>query len=746
MSGGEYKRVKTSQDVDSIMHNAYTGAKDYYHEYLTKDHVFLALLDNEKAKTILEDLIDIKEAKNSVIRYLDNFPKLMNKLTVSNLQETTSFREFISFAVEKVVSSGRFSIEVGDFIYALAYSDNESFCSEFLQQIDRYELLNSISHHSSFEGKEEATMGEQNINEEITPEKILAKFTINLTERASNNEFDPLIGREDELKRTIQVLLRRKKNNPIHVGEPGVGKTAISEGLAQMIVKGETPEELLGYQILKLDMSSMVAGTKFRGDFEEKMKALITALEKVDKTILFIDEIHTIVGAGSAGNSNIDAANMLKDVLTSGKMKCIGATTYSEYKKYFEKDSALSRRFQKIDIPEPSILETIEILKGLSKKYEEFHKVKYSEDAIKAAVELSVRYINERFLPDKAIDLIDEAGSMNKLSKNPVKTIKKEQIENVISLITNKKEINIKVDQLELVKNLKNDISKEIYGQESAIEEVTRAVKKAKAGFKSFEKPIASFLFVGPTGVGKTELARVLSKKLDLPLHRFDMSEYQEKHTVAKLFGAPPGYVGYEEGGLLTEAVRRQPNCILLLDEIEKAHPDIYNSLLQIMDYATMTDSTGKKANFRNAIIIMTSNAGAKKINKVKVGFGERKEQVSVMKDSIDKTFPPEFRNRLDGVVYFSHISPEIMKNIVKKNVNELCVRLADKNIKINLSEKALEYLARVSFSADFGARETARIIEDKLEKLLLDEILFGKFKKGGKINIDEKGENLFIL
>lgn len=744
--------MQIDKKLNNIILSAFYEARNEFHEYVTAEHVFYSLLFDETAISIFEQLqLDIDMLKKEMKEYLKhNIPKSSGK---KDIVQSEGFQLMLNNAASKAASSQRKTVELSDVIVAI-YDLDESFASYLLKNegVERYDLLSVISHGSSEEEDDDVSFEEDEMQEagkkekkEISPEKLLQKYTTDLTQKAARNELDPIIGRVDILKRTVQVLLRRKKNNPVHVGEPGVGKTAITEGLAQMIVKGEVPHQLLNHTILKLDLSNVLAGTKYRGDFEERMKKIIAALEKIPQLILFIDEIHTLVGAGSAGSSSIDASNMLKPLLTDGSIKFIGATTYDEYRKHFEKDSALSRRFQKIDISEPSISETVEILKGLRKNYEQFHKVKYSDDALKAAAELSSRYVSGRFLPDKAIDIIDEAGSFNAILEKPLKTIRKEQIEHIIAIATGKKENTVSVDRLKALKNLENEISSEIFGQSNAVENVVKAVKRSMAGFKPVEKPVASFLFAGPTGVGKTELARVLAKKLELPLHRFDMSEYQEKHTVAKLFGAPPGYVGYEDGGLLTEAIRRQSSCVLLLDEIEKAHSDIYNSLLQIMDYATLTDSTGRKADFKNAIIIMTSNAGAKNIGKVMTGFGERKFESSILKEAVNRAFSPEFRNRLDTIVYFEPLTPAIVENIVKKNIHELGMRLAEKNITINMTEKAVEFLAGISFSREFGARETARIVEDRMEKLLLEEILFGKLKKGGKVSIDIRNDELCI-
>lgn len=747
--------MQIDKKLNNIILSAFYEAKNELHEYVTAEHVFYSILFDETALEIFERLdLDIDLLKREMKSYLkNNIPKTKKK---KEIIQSEGFQMMLNNAASKAVNSQRNTVELTDVIVAI-YDLEESYASYLLKNegVERYDLLSVISH--GIDQDDEIKDDEYDIGaevfeikgderkKEISPEKLLKKFTTDLTDLAQKGELDPVIGRTDILKKTIQVLLRRKKNNPVHVGEPGVGKTAITEGLATLIVNGNVPRQLLSHTVLKLDLSSILAGTKYRGDFEERMKKIIKALEKTENLILFIDEIHNLVGAGSAGSSSIDASNMLKPLLAEGKVKFIGATTYDEYRKHFEKDSALTRRFRKIDVPEPTVPETVEILRGVVKKYSDFHKVKYHPDALKAAAELSDRYISERFLPDKAIDIIDEAGSVNAMLEKPLKTIKKEQIEHVIAVAAGKKESTVSVDKLKILKNLENEITSEIFGQSAAVGNVVTAVKRSMAGFKPVEKPVASFLFAGPTGVGKTELARVLAKKLELPLHRFDMSEYQEKHTVAKLFGAPPGYVGYEEGGLLTETIRKQPACVLLLDEIEKAHSDIYNSLLQIMDYAILTDSTGRKADFKNAIIIMTSNAGAKTIGKAKAGFGERKFDSSVLKESVEKTFAPEFRNRLDSIVYFDPLTPEIVKNIVMKNISELSYRLSEKKITVDISAKAVNYLANISFSREFGARETARIVEEKMEQLILDEILFGTLKKGGRILVDYSEKGLFF-
>ena len=736
--------MQLEKRLNNIILSAFYEAKQEKHEYVTAEHIFYSSLFDEDVVKVMQELeLNVDDLKKELKMYLDqNIPKNTSEKDVI---QSNGFQTLMNTAASKAASSHRTVVELGDVLVAI-YDLEESYIGYLLRSegIERYDLLNVIS-HGDYEPEEETDSDGERTERKMTPEELLEQFSVDLTAKAANGELDPIIGREQILERTIQVLLRRKKNNPIHVGEPGVGKTAITEGLAQMIVDGDVPKPLLDHTVLRLDISNILAGTKYRGDFEKRMKKIIEALENIEHLILFIDEIHSMVGAGSAGNSNIDVASLLKPVLTEGKIKCIGATTYEEYRKHFIKDSALSRRFQKIDIPETSVEQTLEILKGIAYRYEDFHKVKYTQEALETAVELSSRYMSDRFLPDKAIDLIDEAGAYKQMKAGRKKTIDTAQIERVVAFSTGRKERSVSRDRLKMLKNLEKEIKTDIFGQDNAVDSVVRAVKRSFAGFSAMEKPVASFLFAGPTGVGKTELAKVLADRLSLPLHRFDMSEYQEKHSVAKLFGAPPGYVGYEEGGLMTEAVRKQPSCILLLDEIEKAHADIFNSLLQILDYATLTDNTGRKADFKNAIIIMTSNAGARVIGKAQTGFGERSFDDSSLAEAVKKVFSPEFRNRLSSIVYFNALDLKVVEDIVSKSLRELNIRMVKKNIHIDLTKAALKHLTKIGFSKEFGARETARVVENSLESALLDAILFGKLKKGGKALVDVKDEKLYL-
>ena len=738
-----------SFEVAKIFSMAIEDATDNKDEFVTPEHLLFQLLFNRKVVGLLEHFdVDVSEMRQNVREYLEKYVPKSSKN--GRVVPSEYLNMCLLDAANNVFGSQRTRVEVTDLIVAIYDLGDKSYSSSLLKanNIKRYDLLSAIAHggFSETEKPEDIENVEETPEEAETSPSTLELFTVDLTEKARLGELDPIIGREEIIERTIQILLRRKKCNPVHIGDPGVGKTAITEGLAQRIARNEVPKQLSGYRILSLNISRLISECRFMGDLERTMNKLVSALKQEEKIIVFIDEIHNLVGAGSAGNSSIDAANILKPVLEEGTVKFIGATTASEYRKFFEKDSALSRRFQKINVLEPSKEETFLILKSLAEKYESFHKVKYSDEALRAAVDLSALYIADRFLPDKAIDLIDEAGAACNMQAKKIKVVKPEHIEKVTAFLTGKKETAVNSDGMKQLKGLEAALSTEIFGQNEAISEIVRAIKKSYAGFKNPEKPVASFLFVGSTGVGKTELARVLADKMEMPLIRFDMSEYQEKHTVSKLFGAPPGYVGYEEGGLLTEAIRKQPTSVLLLDEIEKAHADIYNSLLQIMDYATLTDNAGRKANFKNVIIIMTSNAGSKDAAKKQVGFESHSENTSAFKEAVKNTFSPEFLNRLDHIVYFSRITPEIVKKIVKKNVEALAERLVSKNIELSITESAVAHLAELGFSNDFGARETARVVDKELENLLLDEILFGKSKNGGKIKIDFKNGKLITV
>ncbi|NLB78719.1 MAG: ATP-dependent Clp protease ATP-binding subunit ClpA, partial [Clostridiaceae bacterium] len=699
--------------------------------------------------SIKNDLTEFFKNNMSIVE--DSEP--LESLGVNSIMQATAYQ---------CLSSGKDVIYIGDIIVAL-YGEKESFANYILQKngIKRIDVLKYISHGISLVPKNKDTSlkpvdPKTDPDEEYTGDSaysdsksnFLSGFTIDLTEKARKGKIDPLIGREDIIERTIQVLSRRMKNNPVHVGDPGVGKTAITEGLAKMIVEHKVPKALLDSKIYYLDMGSLVAGTKYRGDFEERIKKVLNEIQLEDNSIVYIDEIHTIVGAGAVSDGAMDASNIIKPFLTQGNLRFIGSTTYEEYKKYFEKDRALSRRFQKIDVPEPSIEDTCKILFGLKDRYEDFHNVKYSDEALRLAAELAAKYINDRHLPDKAIDVIDETGAYVRLhseNENNTIAITPKDIERTVSSIAKIPEQSVSTNEIMQLKKLDEKLKSEIFGQDNAIETVTRAIKRSRAGFNENDKPVASLLFVGPTGVGKTELSKQLASVLAVPLIRFDMSEYQEKHTVARLIGAPPGYVGYEEGGLLTDAIRKTPYCVLLLDEIEKAHPDIFNVLLQIMDYATLTDNNGKKADFRNIVLIMTSNAGAREVGRTMIGFDSRNIDRGAITKEIERLFSPEFRNRLDEIVVFNHINEDMALLIAKKAVKNFAEKLKSKNIKIRATRKCYKWIAEKGLSSAYGAREIIRVVQEKIKTYFVDEVLFGELSNGGIAVIDVVDDEIKI-
>jgi len=873
-------KIKISGAVQQVLDQAWTDARTRAHEYVTPEHILLAALDHSPALKILTLCgADIPYIHDSVDEYLR---KNMPVMTGREPLQTVGFQGVFQRAVIHCESAEKPVLELSDILVSLL-DEERNYSSYYLRRggLDRLMLLEVISHGgvddgevsrgemdaeiggddglSDFvgglfdplsdggsgespspggpsgreagdgAGEAEGSPREEPALDEGTQKKqskktFLERFTVELTALARAGSLEPLIGRADEIERTVQVLCRRMKNNPIHVGDAGVGKTAITEGLAQRIASGDVPELLSGYEIYSLDMGALVAGTKFRGDFEERIKRVTEELLKKKKAILFIDEIHTLVGAGSSGGGTLDASNLMKPVLSSGKIRCIGSTTYEEYSKYFEKDHALSRRFQKIDILEPSVTDAVAILQGLKKRYEEFHGVAYTDEAIEQAVVLSDQYITERRLPDKAIDIIDEAGARARILAGPrtaaepakaesetgtnpvadeeadtskgeaesakadadvagrsdpeggkadaalaassegaaaaagakvgagpespprkadgaqaavsvagaIPVIDRALIETVVAKVARIPERTVTTNETERLRELEPVLSGAIFGQEAAVAAVAKAVKRSRAGFRAPGKPVANFLFVGPTGVGKTELARTLASELGVAMHRFDMSEYQEKHTVSRLIGSPPGYVGFEEGGLLTDAVRKTPHAVVLLDEIEKAHQDIFNILLQIMDYATLTDNQGRKADFRNVILIMTSNAGAREIGKPMIGFGGREVTDEAVNEAVDRTFTPEFRNRLDAVVRFGHLSAEVMESIVRKELDSVRGRLAEKRVSLEVSQEAVTLLARLGYSPEFGARNVSRLVEDLVTTPLVDLVLFGELSSGG--------------
>ena len=729
--------MEVSRELNDVIIQAFNHGKKNKDTFITAEHLLYALTFNQSFIDAVNNCDgDIDSLRNSLEEYINEY---VDEGVDDIPQESYSFQEVLIRASQQALYSQRDKINI-EHIVAAFYDLEESYCNYYLIEngIEKTDILYSLAHRNDediLEDNEELIIEDNNEeinNKEEKKKSIIDKLTINITELAKSSD-EPLVGREDILERTIQILCRKGKNNPLHIGEPGVGKTAITLGLARLINEGKVPEKLKGSVVLSLDLGSLVAGTKYRGDFEEKIKKVLDEIKTLNNPIVYIDEIHNLVGAGALGGGSLDASNLLKPYLIDGSIMFIGATTYEEYKKYFQKDKGLSRRFQVVEVKEPSEKECIEILNGVKEAYENYHNVKYTDAAIKAAVTLSHKYINDKFLPDKAIDLIDEAGAfINLNSSNSERIIDEDIIEDVISKICHIPKKTVEKDEINSLKNLEEDLKRNIFGQDTAIEEVVRTIKMSRAGLTEADKPVASLLFVGPTGVGKTEIARTLSNSLGIKLIRFDMSEYQEKHAASKLIGAPPGYVGYEEGGLLTDEIKKNPHCVLLLDEIEKAHIDILNVLLQVMDYATLSDNQGRKADFRNVIIIMTSNAGAKDIGKSLVGFGAREIKGTAIMEEVKKVFSPEFRNRLDKIVVFNHIDIEIAKNIVVRELEKFKEQLISKNISIDFSEDVITKIAEKGTSKEFGAREIKRIINSDIKPLLVDEILFGSLSNGG--------------
>ncbi|MDP4177479.1 MAG: ATP-dependent Clp protease ATP-binding subunit ClpA [Bacillota bacterium] len=739
--------MKLDDIASKIFSEAYSEAKLLKHEYLTPEHILYASLFFDEGRKIIENTGgNVETLKAELKNYLKNN---IDEVEDVELTESSGLQNIINSTGRHILSCGKDVITIGDIIVSI-FDEEKSFASYFLRKegIERIDILNYISHNNS-----KINMKSENYNSKSNDKGVsdqnedsFKSYVVDLNQKALSGKFDPLIGREDIVQRTLQILCRRVKNNPIHVGEAGVGKTAITEGIAKLIVEDKVPDILKGSKIYSMDMASMLAGTKYRGDFEERIKKVLNQISKQEKSIVYIDEIHTIVGAGSISGGAMDASNILKPFLTEGNIKFIGSTTYDEYKKYFEKDRALSRRFQKVDVLEPSIEDAVKILNGLKASYEAFHNVFYTKEAIEKAVELSSKYIHDRFLPDKAIDVIDEAGAYVRLIKsNGHITITEKDIEKVISTMAKIPEKNISQNENEKLKNLDKLLSKEIFGQKNAIDIIVKSIKRSRAGFNEEQKPVASLLFVGPTGVGKTEIAKQLSIIFGIPLIRFDMSEYQEKHAVARLIGSPPGYVGYEEGGLLTESIKKTPYCVLLLDEIEKVHPDILNVLLQIMDYATLTDNTGKKADFQNVILIMTSNAGARDLGKTMIGFGKRTFEDEIIVKEVERIFSPEFRNRLNDIVVFNRINEEMALLIAKKAITKFKGKLTEKNIELIVTDECLMWLAEKGFSSIYGAREIFRIVDQEIKTFFIDEVLFGSLSKGGKALINIKNGNVNI-
>ncbi|MCG8333412.1 MAG: ATP-dependent Clp protease ATP-binding subunit ClpA [Proteobacteria bacterium] len=737
-----------SRELEISLISAVRDAQKRRHEYVTLEHVFYAILFDPKTSKIIEECGgNVTELKTLLDQYLSSKIDPLPENIIQDPIQTLAFQRLMHRVMTHIQSSGKKEADGGDVLAAL-FKEVDSHAVYFLksQGITRLDILRTVSSYRDEEPQDpEQEERRKDLGDKSKSGKksALSAYTSNLTELAEEGKIDPVIGREDVLERTMQVLCRRRKNNPIFVGDPGVGKTAISEGLALKIKSGKIPDILSDAEIFNLDMGALLAGTKFRGDFEHRLKGVLTEVSKHENAILFIDEIHTIVGAGSTSGSSMDASNILKPALVSGNIKCIGATTYSEYRNFFEKDRALSRRFQKIDINEPTVSETVKILKGLKEKYEEHYKVRYSNSAIKSAAELSAKYINDRYLPDKAIDVVDEAGAACMLLPQSKRKsiISVPDVEKVVSQIARIPIKQTAKSDGETLRLLQNNLQKRVFGQDEAIEHISTSIKRNKAGLGHPEKPIGSFLFTGPTGVGKTEVSRQIADLLGINFERYDMSEYMEKHSVSRLIGAPPGYVGFEQGGLLTEAIRKHPHTVLLLDEIEKAHPDIYNILLQIMDHATLTDNNGSEADFRNVILIMTSNAGSAERGAKSIGFGATNQNKE--KDAVEKLFPPEFRNRLDATVTFNSLSIKVMKFIVDKFIRELEEQLKNKKVTFQLTEGAKTWLAKKGYSEEYGARPLSRVIQKEIKDKLSDEILFGDLIKGGQVKISTKKDEL---
>jgi ATP-dependent Clp protease ATP-binding subunit ClpA len=743
-----------SRNLEKTLHRALAYANERRHEYATLEHLLLALTEDQDAVAVLRACtVDMEKLRRDLTGYVDN--ELVNLVSnhVEDAKPTASFQRVLQRAAIHVQSSGREEVTGANVLVAM-FAERESHAVYFLQEQDmtRFDAVNYISHGiAKAPGRSETRRVQGADEEERGNEKsqkrghdALDAYCVNLNKKAKNGKIDPLIGREAEVDRTIQILCRRSKNNPLYVGDPGVGKTAIAEGLARRIVQREVPEVLLNATIYALDMGALLAGTRYRGDFEERLKAVLSELEAMPGAVLFIDEIHTVIGAGATSGGAMDASNLLKPALASGAIRCIGSTTYKEYRNYFEKDRALVRRFQKIDVNEPSVEDSVKILRGLKPYYERHHKVRYTADALRAAVELSHRYIGDRKLPDKAIDVIDEVGAAQMLvpENKRRKTITAKEIEAVIATMARIPPKSVSRDDKEVLKNLDRDLKTMVFGQDKAIEALTAAIKLARAGLRDPEKPIGSYLFSGPTGVGKTEVARQLARTLGIELTRFDMSEYMERHTVSRLIGAPPGYVGFDQGGLLTDAVDQHPHSVLLLDEIEKAHPDLFNILLQVMDYGKLTDHNGKNVDFRNVILIMTTNAGASDLAKPAIGFGSE-VRTGDDQEAINRMFTPEFRNRLDAVVSFAPLSPETIGRVVDKFILQLEEQLADRNVTIELDAGARKWLSEKGYDRLFGARPLGRIIQEHIKKPLAEELLFGKLTKGGIVRVTREGDKL---
>ena len=741
-----------SKDLEITLNSAFKNAREKRHEFMTVEHLLLALLDNGSAVGVLKACgADLVQLEQELLEFVDSTTPLISDTDGDReTQPTLGFQRVLQRAVFHVQSSGKKEVTGANVLVAI-FSEQESQAVYLLkkQNVARIDVVNFVSHGISRvqgaedqEGREAAQEEGAEDNAQSTP---LENYATNLNEQARLGRIDPLIGREDEVERVVQILVRRRKNNPLLVGEAGVGKTAIAEGLAKRIVDAQVPDVIANAVVYSLDLGSLLAGTKYRGDFEKRLKGLLADLKKQEHAILFIDEIHTIIGAGSASGGVMDASNLLKPMLSSGDLRCIGSTTYQEFRGIFEKDAALARRFQKIDVNEPSVEDTYLILKGLKPNFEKHHDLTYTDQALRVAAELSERYITDRHLPDKAIDVIDEAGAHQRLVSEDKrkKVIEVADIEEVVAKIARIPPRNVSTSDKDLLRNMERDLKMVVFGQDAAIESLSTAIKLARAGLKSPEKPEGAFLFAGPTGVGKTEVTKQLAKVLGIELVRFDMSEYMERHTVSRLIGAPPGYVGFDQGGLLTESVNKHPHCVLLLDEIEKAHPEVFNLLLQVMDHGTLTDNNGRKADFRHVILVMTTNAGAESMARRSIGFSEQDHRSDGM-EIISKTFTPEFRNRLDGIIQFANLERHTITHVVDKFLTELQAQLDDKHVVLHVDEPAKLWLADKGYDATMGARPMARLIQDKIKRPLAEQILFGRLaEKGGEVFVHLDGDEL---
>jgi ATP-dependent Clp protease ATP-binding subunit ClpA len=740
-----------SRNLEQTLHRALSLASERKHEYATLEHLLLGLTEDTDAATVLRACgVDLDKLRGDLTEFLDKDLAGLATDRPGDPKPTAGFQRVVQRAAIHVQSSGRDEVTGANVLVAL-FSERESHAVYFLQLQDmtRLDAVNFISHGIAKSPGKSAPRQEKSAAQDAPEQEekgsrrgqdALSNYCVNLNKKAQSGKIDPLIGRESEIERTIQILCRRTKNNPLYVGDPGVGKTAIAEGLAKRIVEGDVPEVLAKSTIFSLDMGALLAGTRYRGDFEERLKAVVTELENHPGGVLFIDEIHTVIGAGATSGGAMDASNLLKPALAAGTLRCIGSTTYKEFRNYFEKDRALVRRFQKIDVPEPTSEDAVRILRGLKTVYEKHHKVRYTDEAIRAAVDLSAKYIHDRKLPDKAIDVIDEVGASRMLlpEHKRRKTVTLRDVEEIVAKIARIPPKSVSADDKETLRHLERDVRSMVFGQDQAIEALAAAIKLSRAGLRDQEKPIGNYLFSGPTGVGKTEVARQLASVLGIELIRFDMSEYMERHSVSRLIGAPPGYVGFDQGGMLTDSIDQHPHCVLLLDEIEKAHPDLYNILLQVMDHGKLTDHNGKTVDFRNVILIMTTNAGAADMAKAAIGFG-REMRVGEDEDAIKRMFTPEFRNRLDAVIAFAPLTQEVVARVVEKFVMQLEAQLADRNVTIELSSAAKEWLAERGYDKLYGARPLARVIQEQIKKPLAEELLFGRLAKGGAVKVAMK-------